>query len=70
MKRYITRMTQGFRLRMAMATLVGTVRVGSGFLFVALCKQAVDTATGRTEGELAICVAALIATLVIELLCT
>lgn len=70
MKQYITRMTQGFRLRMAMATLVGTVRVGSGFLFVALCKQAVDTATGRTEGELAICVAALIATLVIELLCT
>lgn len=70
MIRYISRTAYGFRLRIAMATLVGTMRVGSGFVFVALSKRAVDIATGRTEGELTVCVAALIVTLVAELVCT
>lgn len=69
MVRYIWKMTHGFRLRMGLATLTGTVRVGSGFLFVALSKRAVDIATGRTEGELTICVAALAVMLVVELIC-
>lgn len=70
MRRYIFDMSRGFRRRIALSATAGIVRVAVGLCFVALSKRAVDIATGVTDGDITACVACLIGTLVIELICS
>lgn len=70
MIKYIVELTAGFRRRIAVCAAVGIVRIVTGFVFVALSKHAVDIATSRAEGSLVLCVGALVAALVIELICS
>lgn len=70
MTRYIFKMSRGFRSRIAISALMGVMRVIAGFVFVALSKRAVDIATGVTDGNIIICIAGLIGTLAIQLICS
>ncbi len=70
MTRYILDMSRGFRLRIALSASAGVVRVLAGLAFVALSKRAVDLATGAAVGDIMTCIAGLIITLVIELICS
>lgn len=70
MMNYIFNMSRGFRLRIALSSSAGIVRVIVGLAFVALSKRAVDIATGVAVGNIWLCVAALIGALVIELICS
>lgn len=63
-------MTHGFRSKIAICAISGIIRVAVGLAFVALSKSAVDIATGRTEGNLTLCVVTLIGAIIIELICS
>lgn len=67
--RYILSMTRGFRGPIATGTLAGLIRVIAGLIFVAASKRAVDIATGQIQGSLTVCVVALAAALIVELVC-
>lgn len=69
MIRYIWGTTTGFRRRIAISALAGITRIVTGLAFVALSKRTVDLATGDASGNILICVAGLVAAIVIELLC-
>ncbi len=70
MIRYIFGLTQGFRGRIAFSASAGIIRVFTGLIFVWLSKRAVDIATGDTKGNLILCVAGLVTSLAIELICS
>lgn len=69
MLREVLRMTYGYRRRIAVSTVAGTMRVAGGLAFVALSKHAVDIATGHAGSGLTECVASLIGILLFELFC-
>lgn len=66
---YIFSLTKGFRGSIAISALAGMIRVGTGLLFVALSKRAVDIATGKGDGDLILYVAAMIGAVAVELIC-
>lgn len=70
MIKYIYGLTRGFRGKIAFSATAGIIRVITGLIFVALSKRAVDIATGNAGGSLALCVAGLICSLAIELICS
>ena len=69
MIRYILGMTVGFRRRIAVTASAGIIRVLTGLVFVAVSKRTVDLATGSASGNLSLCVAGLVAAIIVELIC-
>lgn len=70
MMRRFGKLTRGFRRRLAVTTLTGLLRVLADLAFVALSKQAVDIATGNTNGRLSVCVVALVVALLVQMICS
>ncbi len=64
------KLTRGFRLKLAISTGTGLLRVFADLAFVALSKQAVDIATGNAGGRLKVCMIALVAIILFQLVCS
>ncbi len=67
---HILDFARGFRLRIAMNAYAGIMRVLAGLGFVAFSKRAVDIATGAVQGHMPVCIALLVAAVVVELVCS
>ena len=52
--KWVNRSSCGLRARIAVSALAGVVRAVASIIFVWVCKQLVDVATGENDGSLII----------------